>query len=406
MTSPAAARRRVRAPRLARSPQAPNAPNAPKIAARRSASPLSAPGPITVADFESLARARMERAAFDYYAGGADDELTLEANARAFDELWLRPRVLVDVSEPDTSVTLFGDQLSTPILLAPAALHRLAHPEGERAVARAAARAGTVMVVSTIATYSLEEVAAASQGPRWFQLYLYRDRGVSAAMVHRAEAAGYRALVLTVDTPRLGTRRRDRRNAFQLPDHVRLANFDEATLPSTNFSGSSQERTLTGSARILLNDALTWRDVEWLRRLTRMPVLVKGILTAEDAKLALEHGAHGIVVSNHGGRQLDGAMPTVRALPEVVEAAAGRIPVLLDGGVRRGTDVLRSLALGAAAVLVGRPYLWGLAADGEAGVSRVLEILRDELTAAMVLSGRPTIASVDRTLIAGPDRAR
>jgi 4-hydroxymandelate oxidase len=363
--------------------------------------------PLTVADFEALARAKMERGAFDYYAGGADDERTLEANASAFDDLWIRPRVLVDVSKPDPSLELFGDRLSMPILLAPAALHQLAHPEGERAVARAAARAGTAMVVSTIATYSLEDVAAAAQGTRWFQLYLYRDRGVSGAMVRRAEAAGYHALVLTVDTPRLGRRLRDQRNGFELPDSIRLANFDESTLPSTSFSRPGEGRTLTGSARILLNDALTWPDIEWLRGLTRMPVLIKGVLTAEDARLAVEHGASGVVVSNHGGRQLDGAIPAVRALPEVVDAVAGRIPVLVDGGVRRGTDVLRALALGARAVMVGRPYLWGLAADGEEGVTRVLEILREELVSAMVLSGHPTLATIDRALLAAsPGRAR
>jgi 4-hydroxymandelate oxidase len=263
------------------------------------------------------------------------------------------------------------------------------------------------MVVSTIATYSLEDVAAAAQGTRWFQLYLYRDRGVSGAMVRRAEAAGYHALVLTVDTPRLGRRLRDQRNGFELPDSIRLANFDESTLPSTSFSRPGEGRTLTGSARILLNDALTWPDIEWLRGLTRMPVLIKGVLTAEDARLAVEHGASGVVVSNHGGRQLDGAIPAVRALPEVVDAVAGRIPVLVDGGVRRGTDVLRALALGARAVMVGRPYLWGLAADGEEGVTRVLEILREELVSAMVLSGHPTLATIDRALLAAsPGRAR
>ncbi|MGH7740893.1 MAG: alpha-hydroxy acid oxidase, partial [Candidatus Eiseniibacteriota bacterium] len=252
-------------------------PAADALRAGRAVPAGAASPPLTVADFEVLARAKMERSAFDYYAGGADDELTLAGNTGAFDELWLRPRVLVDVSKPELSLTLFGDTLSMPILLAPAALHRLAHPEGERAVARAAAEAGTAMVVSTIATYSLEEIAAAASGPRWFQLYLYRDRAVSEGMVHRAEAAGYRALVLTADTPRLGKRRRDVRNGFQIPDHVRLANFEGGAMPGTSFSGP--DRTLTGSARTLLHDAITWRDVEWLRGLTRMPVLIKGILT-------------------------------------------------------------------------------------------------------------------------------
>jgi 4-hydroxymandelate oxidase len=362
--------------------------------------------PLTVADFEAIAREKMERTAFDYYAGGADDELTLTGNRAAFDELWIRPRVLVDASRPDLSLSLFADKLSMPILLAPAALHRLAHPEGERATARAAAAAGITMVVSTISSVALEDVAAASTGTKWFQLYLYRERAVSEAMVRRAEAAGYRALVLTVDTPRLGQRLRDLRNGFQIPEAVRLANFDEVTLPSTSFHRSAEGRTLTGSASLLLHDALTWADVDWLRGITRMPVLVKGVLTAEDAKLALDHGVAGVIVSNHGGRQLDGATPAVRALPEVVDAVAGKIPVLMDGGIRRGTDVLRALALGARAVLIGRPYLWGLAADGEAGVARVLEILRAELLSAMILSGRPSLAGIDRTVLSAPGSGR
>jgi 4-hydroxymandelate oxidase len=261
-------------------------------------------------------------------------------------------------------------------------------------------------VVSTISSVALEEVAAASAGTKWFQLYLYRERAVSEAMVRRAEAAGYRALVLTVDTPRLGQRLRDLRNGFQIPEAVRLANFDEVTLPSTSFHRSAEGRTLTGSASLLLHDALTWADVDWLRGITRMPVLVKGVLTAEDAKLALDHGVAGVIVSNHGGRQLDGATPAVRALPEVVDAVAGKIPVLMDGGIRRGTDVLRALALGARAVLIGRPYLWGLAADGEAGVARVLEILRAELLSAMILSGRPSLAGIDRTVLSAPGSGR
>jgi 4-hydroxymandelate oxidase len=262
------------------------------------------------------------------------------------------------------------------------------------------------MVVSTISSVALEDVAAASTGTKWFQLYLYRERAVSEAMVRRAEAAGYRALVLTVDTPRLGQRLRDLRNGFQIPESVRLANFDEVTLPSTSFNRPAEGRTLTGSASLLLHDALTWADVDWLRGITRMPVLVKGVLTAEDARLALDHGVAGVIVSNHGGRQLDGATPAVRALPEVVDAVAGKIPVLMDGGVRRGTDVLRALALGARAVLIGRPYLWGLAADGEAGVARVLEILRAELLNAMILSGRPSLAGIDRTVLSAPGSGR
>ncbi len=356
--------------------------------------------PLTLSDFEARARVKMERGAYDYYAGGSGDERTLAGNVEAFDSLWIRPNVLVDVSAPDVSLTLFGDPLSMPVLLAPAAFHRLAHAEGELAVARAAAAARTVMTVSTLATYTLEEVAAAAPGTRWFQLYAYRDRALSESMIRRAEAAGYRALVLTADTPRLGRRLRDVRNEFQLPSDVRMANFEAQHPLMTKPEASAGGRTLTNYAEGMLNPFLTWSDVEWMRGVTRMPVLVKGVLTAEDARLALEHGASGVIVSNHGGRQLDGAIPAVRALPEVAAAVAGRIPVLMDGGVRRGVDVLRSLALGASAVMIGRPYLWGLAAGGEAGVAHVLEMLREELILAMVLCGRPTLRSIDRSLLA------
>jgi 4-hydroxymandelate oxidase len=354
---------------------------------------------LTLDDFETRARERMERGAYDYYAGGSGDELTLRANRDAFDALWLRPRVLVDVSNPQLSLTLFGDTLSLPVLLAPAAFHRLAHADGELAVARAAAAAGAAMVVSTLATFSLEDIAAAAAGPRWFQLYAYRDRSLSESMIRRAEAAGYHALVLTADTPRLGQRLRDVRGAFALPGHVRMANFEAQHPLMTRPEQSSEGRTLNNYATDMLNPSLNWKDVEWMRSITRMPVLIKGVLTAEDARLALEHGASGVIVSNHGGRQLDGALPAVRALPEVVDAVAGRVPVLMDGGVRRGTDVLRALALGASAVMIGRPYLWGLAVDGEAGVRAVIELLREQLLAAMVLSGRPTLSSIDRTLL-------
>jgi 4-hydroxymandelate oxidase len=351
-------------------------------------------------DWEARARAVMDPGAFDYYAGGAGDERTLLANREAFARIWLKPRVLIDVSNVHPALTLFGDALSMPILLAPAAFHRLAHPEGERAVARAAARAGVAMAVSTLATFTLEEIAAAANGPRWFQLYFYRDRALTQAMVRRAETAGYRALVLTADTPILGRRERDVRNQFRLPDHVRMANFESDHPLMAGPEQKQEGRTLTNYASEMLNAALTWPDVEWLRGITNMPVLVKGIVCAEDAKLACDHGAGGIVVSNHGGRQLDGAIPTLRALPEVVRAVNGRMPVLMDGGVRRGTDVVKALALGARAVMIGRPYLWGLAVDGEPGVSAVLEMLRAELVAAMTLCGCRSLAEIGPGLIA------
>jgi 4-hydroxymandelate oxidase len=356
--------------------------------------------PINVSDYEPIARERMEPSAWDYYRSGSDDEVTLRENRAAYERIRLRPRMLVDVSTCDLATTVLGTPVSMPILVAPTAYHRLANDEGECATARGAAAAETLMVVSTLATRSLEEVAQATTGPLWFQLYVYRDRAVSEALVRRAEAAGCRALVLTVDTPRLGRRERDIRNGFGLPSHLRLANFAD--------SYSEEPETAPGVsglalyANSLFDTSLTWEALEWLRSVTSLPVLVKGVLTAEDAHLAIAHGAAGIVVSNHGGRQLDGVPATIEALPEVAEAVAGRCEVYVDGGIRRGTDVLKALALGARAVLVGRPILWGLAARGEDGVRHVLELLRTELELAMALSGRPTIASIDRSLVRLP----
>jgi isopentenyl diphosphate isomerase/L-lactate dehydrogenase-like FMN-dependent dehydrogenase len=254
------------------------------------------------------------------------------------------------------------------------------------------------MVASTMATRSLEDIARAASGPLWFQLYVYRDRSISESLVRRAEAAGYQALVLTVDAPRLGYRERDLRNGFGLPPHLRMANFveDESSDVSRREQGAS---ALAVHAAAMFDAGLTWEALTWLRGVTRLPVLVKGVLTAEDAMLAVEHGANGIIVSNHGGRQLDSAPATIEALPEVVDAVAGRCEVYLDGGIRRGTDVLKALGLGARAVLIGRPVLWGLAVGGASGAHHVLELLRAELELAMMLSGRPNMASIDRSMV-------
>lgn len=354
--------------------------------------------PVNVADYEALARARMEPDAFDYFAGGAGDELTLEANRDGFRRLSFVPRVLVDVSRVDTSTTLLGLTLPLPVALAPTAYHRLAHAQGEVATARGAGAAGALMVASTMATRTLEDIAAAASAPLWFQLYVHNDRGTTEQLVRRAEAAGYRALVLTVDTPVLGIRERDARSGFKLPAGMPPANFHpgDPALAAPAPPGSASLRT---QSLAHLDASLTWDVLEYLRGLTRMPIVLKGIMDPADARRAVETGAAGLVVSNHGGRQLDGTIATIAMLPEVVDAVGGAIPVLMDGGVRRGTDVLKALALGAAAVLIGRPYLWGLAADGEAGVTRVIERLRDELANAMAIAGRPTIASVDRSLV-------
>lgn len=351
---------------------------------------------LTVDDFEAAARRTLDPSALDYFASGARDEVTLAENRTAFERIRLRYRVLRDVSRRSTALELLGHELASPVLVAPTAFQKLSHPAGETATARAAGRAGTVMMLSTLSTTSLEEVAGAATGPLWLQLYVYRDREATGTLVRRAEAAGCEALVLTVDAPVLGTRERDVHNRFHLPDGLRIENLEgeRSRLPERP-EGSS----LGAYVSELMDPSLRWEDLGWLTGLTELPVLVKGVVHPEDGRLAVEHGAAAVIVSNHGGRQLDTAVATVDALPGVVAAVEGRVPVLLDGGVRRGTDVLKALALGAAAVAVGRPVLWGLAVDGEDGVSRVLEILRDELEEAMALCGASTLSAIGPELI-------
>jgi len=348
-------------------------------------------------ELEEMARAKVPPAAFDYIAGGAEDETSVRRNREAYAHWALRPRVLADVSRRDTSTTVLGTKVSMPILVAPTAFHCLVHPDGEVATARGTAAAGTLMVASTIATKTLEEVASAVSAPRWFQLYVYKDRKVTEDLVHRAATAGYESLVLTVDTPVLGRREKDERNAFTLPSGLGIANLRPAGLDGMpeRERGSAFTRYVTD----LLDASLTWRDVDWLQSISPLPVVVKGIMTAEDARLAVDHGAKGIIVSNHGGRQLDSTLGTLDALPEVVESARGRVEIYMDGGIRRGTDVLKALALGAKAVLVGRPILWGLALGGADGVRAVLEHLRMEFDQAMALAGRASVDEIDRSLI-------
>lgn len=329
-----------------------------------------------VDDYERLARERLAKEVYDFVAGGGGSEWTLRENVRAFDRWAIRPRVLRGVTEADTTTEVLGARVSMPVMIAPWGYQGLVHPDAEPATARAAARMGTLMVVPTPAEAKLEAIAdAAPDAPKWWQLYVFEERAFTEAMLHRVASAGYRAVVFTVDLPVLGTRHRDRRNALAMPDTVR---------PS----------------RDVYDARLTWDDLGWIREHARLPVLVKGILTAEDAYLAVEARAEGIVVSNHGGRQLDGVLASIEALPEVVDAVAGRVPVLLDGGIRRGTDVFKAAAVGAAAVLIGRPAAWGLAVDGEDGVCRVLEMLRDELATAMVLAGCRGIADITREMVA------
>jgi isopentenyl diphosphate isomerase/L-lactate dehydrogenase-like FMN-dependent dehydrogenase len=340
---------------------------------------------VNVADFEEAARERLDGGAYGYFAGGAGDEHTLRANVAAFGRWELRPRVLVDVSSVTTVTTVLGQEVEIPVLVAPTAFQRLAHPDGELATARAAAAAGTVMCASTLASVSPAELAAAAPGaPQWFQLYWSQDRGFTKELVESVAEAGFRALVLTVDFPAAGRRERDVRAAFALPDDLPLPNLP-VRLASEDF-----HRELGA----VVDPSLTWRDLEWLRSACPLPLVVKGLLTAEDALLAAEHGATAVVVSNHGGRQLDGVPASLDVLPEVVEAVGERVEVLFDGGIRRGTDVLKALALGARATLAGRAVVWGLAVDGEDGVVQVLALLRDEIEGGLKLLGCASPAEV------------
>src|SRR5262245_5970672 len=323
--------------------------------------------------------------AWDYYASGADDEQCVRRNCEAFQQIALHYRVLVDVARRDLSTTVLGHRIALPIAVAPTAFHRLAHPDGELATVRGAGDAGTIFVLSTLSNTRVEDVVAAASGPVWFQLYIYRDRGATEALVRRVEAAGCRALVVTVDAPLLGRRERDVRNRFALPPELGIENLLAAGY--ARVPAAEADSGLAAYFAELLDPALTWDAIDWLRSITSLPVLVKGIVRADDAVRAIERGAAGVVVSNHGGRQLDASPATIEVLPRIADALGGRGELLLDGGVRRGADVIKALALGARAVLVGRPVLWGLAANGRDGVADVLATLRRELDLAMALCG-------------------
>jgi 4-hydroxymandelate oxidase len=341
---------------------------------------------LTVRDYEIAAELALDPVYYDYIAGGARDEITVRANEAAFAGLCLLPRVLRGREKRELDVTLFGSRSSMPILVSPTAFHKLVHPEGELATARAAAAAGTIMITSMASTVAVEHVAAAARSVAadpalWFQLYIQPDLEVTESLVARATAAGCQALVVTVDSAVLGANERNRRNGFHdLPQGLACENLRDLR------NGEP------GHVRqIVMSSELSWEHVDWLRASTSLPILLKGVLHPEDARLALRHGVDGLLLSNHGGRQLDTVPATVELLPEMVDAVGGRIPVLLDGGVRRGTDVAKAVALGAAAVGIGRPIVWGLAADGERGVRGVLELLREEFddTLALCGAGRP-----------------
>ncbi|KAG7631227.1 FMN hydroxy acid dehydrogenase domain [Arabidopsis suecica] len=349
-----------------------------------------------VTEYDAIAKAKLPKMVYDYYASGAEDQWTLQENRNAFARILFRPRILIDVNKIDMATTVLGFKISMPIMVAPTAFQKMAHPDGEYATARAASAAGTIMTLSSWATSSVEEVASTGPGIRFFQLYVYKNRKVVEQLVRRAEKAGFKAIALTVDTPRLGRRESDIKNRFTLPPNLTLKNFEGLDL------GKMDEANDSGLASYVagqIDRTLSWKDVQWLQTITKLPILVKGVLTGEDARIAIQAGAAGIIVSNHGARQLDYVPATISALEEVVKATQGRIPVFLDGGVRRGTDVFKALALGASGIFIGRPVVFSLAAEGEAGVRKVLQMLRDEFELTMALSGCRSLKEISRNHI-------
>jgi isopentenyl diphosphate isomerase/L-lactate dehydrogenase-like FMN-dependent dehydrogenase len=339
-----------------------------------------APGPVCLRDLEALVEARLDAGPLGYFAGGAGDERTLADNEAAFARHHLLPRVLVDVSDVTTKTTVLGTEIALPVIVAPVALQRMAHPDGEPGMARAAADAGTIMCVSTLATATAREVEEnAPPAPRWFQLYVLRDRGVTHALIDEAVDCGYEALVLTVDAPRAGRRERDLRTGFAVPPGI--------DMPGVSAAAGHSAGLTPADFFSLVDASLTWKDLEALVEAVDVPVIVKGVHAAADARLALQHGAAAVIVSNHGGRQLDGAASSIRSLPEIVDAVGSRMEVLFDGGIRSGQDLLKALALGAKGALIGRAYAYGLGAMGEKGVARALEIIRNELDVSMALCG-------------------
>jgi 4-hydroxymandelate oxidase len=359
-------------------------------------------GLVNVREFESAARARLDPVHYDYFAGGAQDEITVRANEDAFGRLSLVPRVLRGAGAPRLDVTVLGGPMSMPVVLAPTAFHRLAHPEAERATARAAGMAGVAMIAAMLATVPIEDIAAEYRkaagdigSELWFQLYLQRDLRFTESLIRRAEDAGCRALVVTADSPALGRNERNDRNHFlDLPPGIRCENMRDPT-PGETAAGGAPD----GVRPVDLSPEISWRHVDWLRGITTMPIVLKGVLHPYDARLAVESGIDGLIVSNHGGRQLDTTPATIDQLPLIAEVIEGRVPLLVDGGVRRGTDVIKALALGADAVAIGRPIIWGLAAAGEEGVARVLALLRAELTNALTLCGCDSPMAVGRHLV-------
>ncbi len=353
--------------------------------------------PLNLLEFEPLAKDNLPQMVYGYYVSGSDDQVTLRDNRTAFQRIRLRPRMMRGVRHRTMQTTVLGEVWPAPVMIAPMGFMGMAHTEGELAVARAAARHDIPMMVSTMGNYKLEDVYAAGSGHKWFQLYVYKDRAVTEKLVERAEQAGYKALVVTVDVPVLGRREADIKNKFHLPDGLTAANLMGAEMQA--IGEADQDSGLAAYIRALQEDNLTWDDLDWLRSITDLPVLVKGVLRGDDALLALEHGAAGIVVSNHGGRQLDTSPATIDVVQEVADAVDGRAAVLLDGGVRRGTDIVKALALGADAVLIGRPMMWALAYNGEDGVHLALELILNEFHDALALCGCNSVDEITPDLI-------
>jgi 4-hydroxymandelate oxidase len=352
---------------------------------------------LNVHDYARAAQAKLTRETLDYYEGGALDEITLHENAASWTRLKLYYHVLAGVGTRDLRTTVLGTPISMPVVVAPTAFHKLACEAGEIATARAAKAAGTLFILSSLSNTAMESVFVEAASPRWFQLYVYKDKEITRELVQRAEAAGAEAIVLTVDAPGLGTRERDARNSFSLPTGLVVANLSplgKGDIPEVCHSG------LAAYVKENFKHSLGFDDLNWLCETTRLPVVVKGVCRGDDARQAAKHGARGVVVSNHGGRQLDTAPSTCEVLPYVVEAAGDSCEVYVDGGIRRGSDVLKALALGARAVLLGRPILWGLSVDGEKGALQILEIVRRELDEAMLLCGCTNLSQIDRTLLA------
>jgi L-lactate dehydrogenase (cytochrome) len=370
---------------------------------------------VNIDDLRKRARRRLPRAVFGYIDGGAEDESTLRANRLGFQHYTFRPRMLVDATTRDLTTTVLGERLSAPLILAPTGLCGMAAPKGEILAARAAAQAGLVFTLSSMSGVPIEAVACEAPGPKWFQLYVWKDRELTRSLIERARAAGYKALVVTVDVQTLGQRERDLRNGATVPPKITLKNVLDAVgkipyflnMPNYAFANVEGTRGGRGENPVAIGQfvlqqfdpSVTWKDLDWFKSVWGGPVAIKGLMSAEDAKIAVEHGIEGIVVSNHGGRQLDGLPSAVEVLPEIAEAVGDRADVILDGGIRRGTDVIKALALGAKAVMFGRPYLYGLGAGGQAGCELAIEILRKELDRNLALIGCPRAADLDRTYL-------